>query len=517
MVRFDDAQMASRRHLAITELELVMEEGGEGREERDGIRVGDKVEARYCGWSHFYPGRVTSINDDGTYDIFYDPLLKVPTLCVDGTAPHFRQHHKDEKWLQNGPNTEGGIDFFSLLLKINLKLLSRHIPRPFIPAVKPVDYGIVHGKPLYGAVVEGVMSSRRYRLTDGLAAILRTVKRHGAGAARLVVPRHTLATMLFECEGVFTTSKENGLIQLVAGALAELSPGRVSVLLFRPDSVISQKYPRLAFVLEDPIVRKVILNKCPERLCSQTIFRLSPQSFTLIFFELQGQYEVQAGWAELVKEAPYILLRGAEGKKEIATRIRDLVRQAVEWTPKAFLRERILLDNPLAQLDPEFWGSDKETHNKLGVHNWAKDSFRIKDDEILALPGVVDGDGKFSGKDSDIILKTFLIVLPGALTQIVCDAAALHEINWAQKFSKALATFDKVSVGNYPSGGPVGAQWGPSGGPVGVRGEEGCGLRVECEQPARYRRPPHTHARPRDFTGPAHTSTLPTPTFDPRP
>ena len=34
--------------------------------------------------------------------------------------------------------------------------------------------------------------------------------------------------------------------------LGELSPGRVSVLLFRPDSVISQKYPRLAFVLEDP-------------------------------------------------------------------------------------------------------------------------------------------------------------------------------------------------------------------------------------------------------------------------
>ena len=36
------------------------------------VKVGEKVEARYRGRSRYYPGKIRSINSDGTYDIDYD-------------------------------------------------------------------------------------------------------------------------------------------------------------------------------------------------------------------------------------------------------------------------------------------------------------------------------------------------------------------------------------------------------------------------------------------------------------
>ena len=37
-----------------------------------GARVGDKVEARYRGRSKYYPGKISRVHSDGTFDIDYD-------------------------------------------------------------------------------------------------------------------------------------------------------------------------------------------------------------------------------------------------------------------------------------------------------------------------------------------------------------------------------------------------------------------------------------------------------------
>ena len=36
------------------------------------IRHGDRVEAKVKGWTKYYRGEVTRVNDDGTYDIKFD-------------------------------------------------------------------------------------------------------------------------------------------------------------------------------------------------------------------------------------------------------------------------------------------------------------------------------------------------------------------------------------------------------------------------------------------------------------
>merc|ERR1712178_98729 len=36
------------------------------------IRRGDRVEAKVKGWTKYYGGEVTRVNDDGTYDIKFD-------------------------------------------------------------------------------------------------------------------------------------------------------------------------------------------------------------------------------------------------------------------------------------------------------------------------------------------------------------------------------------------------------------------------------------------------------------
>src|SRR5204863_20230 len=42
------------------------------REREEAIRVGSKVEGRYRGREKWYPGVVTRVNSDGSYDIDYD-------------------------------------------------------------------------------------------------------------------------------------------------------------------------------------------------------------------------------------------------------------------------------------------------------------------------------------------------------------------------------------------------------------------------------------------------------------
>ena len=65
-------------------------------------------------------------------------------------------------------------------------------------------------------------------------------------------------------------------IQLIAKALCELPPGRVNVLLFRPDTLLVQKYHLIAHVLEEVSVRRRIREVCRQRVVEQAIFPLSP-------------------------------------------------------------------------------------------------------------------------------------------------------------------------------------------------------------------------------------------------
>ena len=46
--------------------------GDQGCSTTSGLREGEEVEARYRGKARYYPGRISSVNRDGTYDIDYD-------------------------------------------------------------------------------------------------------------------------------------------------------------------------------------------------------------------------------------------------------------------------------------------------------------------------------------------------------------------------------------------------------------------------------------------------------------
>merc|ERR1711871_1230710 len=60
-------------------------DGGRGGEGGGGgsLEEGDAVEARYKGKSRFYPGRISRVRRDGTYDIDYDDGEKEMRVAAD--------------------------------------------------------------------------------------------------------------------------------------------------------------------------------------------------------------------------------------------------------------------------------------------------------------------------------------------------------------------------------------------------------------------------------------------------
>ena len=54
------------------EVERQRQEYGRSESTSDDIRVGSRVEGRYRGASKYYPGKITRVRLDGTYDIEYD-------------------------------------------------------------------------------------------------------------------------------------------------------------------------------------------------------------------------------------------------------------------------------------------------------------------------------------------------------------------------------------------------------------------------------------------------------------
>ena len=64
-----------------------------------GARVGDKVEARYRGRSKYYPGKISRVHSDGTFDIDYDDgeqETRVLEEYVKKTKVGFREDDDDD-------------------------------------------------------------------------------------------------------------------------------------------------------------------------------------------------------------------------------------------------------------------------------------------------------------------------------------------------------------------------------------------------------------------------------------
>ena len=71
-----DAELKRRRrHRRMAETEAMAFEDGYSRHQRfveDGFREGDAVEADFRGRGRYYAGKITSVREDGSYDILYE-------------------------------------------------------------------------------------------------------------------------------------------------------------------------------------------------------------------------------------------------------------------------------------------------------------------------------------------------------------------------------------------------------------------------------------------------------------
>jgi hypothetical protein len=85
-----DAELKRRRrHRRMAETEAMAFEDGYSRHQRfveDGFREGDAVEADFRGRGRYYAGKITSVREDGFYDVLY----------VDGDARGFRERRRPE-------------------------------------------------------------------------------------------------------------------------------------------------------------------------------------------------------------------------------------------------------------------------------------------------------------------------------------------------------------------------------------------------------------------------------------
>ena len=62
------------------------------------IREGDHVEAKLDGWTKYYGGKVTGVNDDGTYDILFDDGERKRGVSKDRLKlKHKHHHHKNHE------------------------------------------------------------------------------------------------------------------------------------------------------------------------------------------------------------------------------------------------------------------------------------------------------------------------------------------------------------------------------------------------------------------------------------
>ena len=93
-IDYDDGEKETRV------LEEYIKAGGGGGGDGEGLRVGDKVEARYRGRSKYYPGKIARVHSDGTFDVNYD----------DGESERGVQRHLIRSLDRPSSNTLSALD-----------------------------------------------------------------------------------------------------------------------------------------------------------------------------------------------------------------------------------------------------------------------------------------------------------------------------------------------------------------------------------------------------------------------
>ena len=93
-IDYDDGEKETRV------LEEYIKAAGGGGGDGEGLRVGDKVEARYRGRSKYYPGKIARVHSDGTFDVNYD----------DGESERGVQRHLIRSLDRPSSNTLSALD-----------------------------------------------------------------------------------------------------------------------------------------------------------------------------------------------------------------------------------------------------------------------------------------------------------------------------------------------------------------------------------------------------------------------
>merc|ERR1712227_1165888 len=71
-ILYDDGDTERRVRASLIRPLVISDDVGTASAENGDLKRGDIVEARYGGKAKYYPGKISRVNADGTFDILYD-------------------------------------------------------------------------------------------------------------------------------------------------------------------------------------------------------------------------------------------------------------------------------------------------------------------------------------------------------------------------------------------------------------------------------------------------------------